>query len=534
MRCHAFSIGATLTILASGPTLAESVAAQTFSTDDPVLMRLWTEGVENSQTYPLAQALFDSIGPRLTGSPNLEAGHDWLLERYRDWGIDVENQAYGTWLRWRRGRAHVDLVEPRVRTLEATVMAWSPGTGGRTVRAEVVNMPDVASVSEFEAWLPNARGKFVTIAFPQPTCRPDADWEQWATEESYEELRQGRSAAEQAWTTTMAQSGFEIVGRGSEAVIAQSLESAGAAGVIASRWSGGWGAHQMFAGGTERIPALLAGCEDYGLLYRLADNDQHPIIEVMSDAEFLEEGPVFNTIAHIPGVELPDEYVLFSAHFDSWDAASGATDNGTGTLVMLEAMRILRIAYPNPRRTILVGHWGGEEQGLNGSRAFAADNPEIVRNLQALFNQDNGTGRIVNVSSQGYIGASGYLASWLSGLPVELTEEIAFDFPGTPGGGGSDYASFVCYGAPAFSLRALNWSYSPYTWHTNRDTFDKVVFADLRNNATLYAMLAYMASEEEAHMPRDRRTVFPVNPTTGQAAVWPECQASRRNWSQRR
>ena len=151
-----------------------------------------------------------------------------------------------------------------------------------------------------------------------------------------------------------------------------------------------------------------------------------------------------------------------------------------------------------------------------------------------MFNQDNGTGRIVNVSHQGLIGASGYLARWFSGLPTEFSEQVEFSFPGTPGGGGSDYASFICHGAPAFSLRSLNWSYSPYTWHTNRDTFDKVIFADLKHNATLYAMLAYMASEEEGRLPRDRRTEFPVNPTTGEAGSWPECQPARREWSQRR
>jgi hypothetical protein len=290
----------------------------------------------------------------------------------------------------------------------------------------------------------------------------------------------------------------------------------------------------MFAAGTERIPALTAGCEDYGLLYRLAANGQHPVIEVDSDAEFLGEGSVFNTIARIPGVELPNEYVILSAHFDSWDAASGATDNGTGTLTMLEAMRLLKLAYPNPRRTILVGHWGGEEQGLNGSRAFVEDNPEVVENLQALFNQDNGTGRIVNVSTQGFVDATGYVARWFSAMPSEFSNNINFDFPGMPGSGGTDSASFVCRGVPAFSLRALNWSYSQYTWHTNRDTFDKVVFSDLTRNATLYAMLAYLASEEPGRVPRDRRTEFPANPTTGEAGRWPDCQPARREWSDRR
>ncbi len=509
------------------------VAAQTFPTHDPVLQQMWEEGMDRSETYPLAQELFDLVGPRLTASPGHEAGNDWLVDKYASWGIDAKKEQYGTWMRWQRGRTHVDLVEPRVRTLEATLLAWSPGTGGQPIRGEVVIIPEVASLAEFEAWLPTVQGKFVAIAFAQPTCRPDADWDQWATEASFDQMREQRSAAEQAWKDSMARAGLEITGRGSETAIARRLESAGAAGVIASRWSGGWGTHQMFAAGTERIPALTAGCEDYGLLYRLAENGQHPVIEVMADSEFLGEGPVFNTIARIPGTELPNEYIVLSAHFDSWDAASGATDDGTGAMTMLEAMRILRAAYPNPRRTIIAGHWGGEEQGLNGSRGFAADNPEIAENLQALFNQDNGTGRIVNVSYQGFIGASGYLSRWFSELPAEFSADVKFDFPGMPGTGGSDYASFVCYGAPSFSLRSLNWSYSPYTWHTNRDTFDKVIFADLKHNATLYAMLAYMASEEQDRLPRDRRTEFPADPDTGEAGSWPECQPARRSWSER-
>ena len=515
------------------------VKTQTFASDDSVIRQIWTEGIENSQTYSLGQVLFDKLGPRLTGTPGKKHANDWLVDTYRKWGIDADNEEYGTWMRWNRGRTHVDLVEPRIRTLEMTLLAWSPGTDGQPLRGEVVIMPDVEDVAAFEAWLPNVRGKFVAIAFPQPTCRPDADWEQWATQASLSEMRETRDRDEEAWRDQMSRSGFEIQGRGSETIISEALEGAGAAGVIASRWrrattSGGWGANQMFAAGTERIPALTAGCEDYGLLYRLAANGQHPVIEVNSDAEFLGEGPVFNTIGRLPGVELPNEYVILSAHFDSWDAASGATDNGTGTLTMLEAMRLLKLAYPNPRRTILVGHWGGEEQGLNGSRAFVEDNPEVVDNLQALFNQDNGTGRIVNVSTQGFVDATGYVARWFSAIPSEFSNNINFDFPGMPGSGGTDSASFVCRGAPAFSLRALNWSYSQYTWHTNRDTFDKVVFSDLTRNATLYAMLAYLASEEPGRVPRDRRTEFPVNPTTGEAGGWPDCQPARREWSERR
>ncbi len=512
--------------------MAATVRAQTFTTDDPVIRSIWNEGMDNSHAYRFAQTLLDSVGPRLTGTPRIEAGNEWLVSMYTSWGVQAENQQYGTWMRWRRGRTHIDLIEPRVRTLEGTTLAWSPGTGGKTVRGDVVILPDVASPDAFEAWLPEVRGKFVAISFPQPTCRPDADWEQWATQASIESMQAAREASNDRWNARASRAGFDISTRRAAGGLARRLEQAGAVGVLTSRWANGWGVQKIFDARTEQVPTLDLSCEDYGLVFRLTENGQSPVLDVMSDAEFLGEGPVFNTIATIPGSELPDEYVMLSAHFDSWDAGSGATDNGTGTITMLEAMRILSTVYPNPKRTILVGHWAGEEQGLNGSRAFAADNPHIVAGLQALFNQDNGTGRVVRISSQGLTDASGHFARWLSRIPTDITRFITFQFPGTPSGGGSDQASFVCYGAPAFSLGALSWNYGTYTWHTNRDTFDKIAFDDLKNNATLTAMLVYLASEDPEKVSRERRSVMPTR--RGQQMTWPECQPSRRDWSQRR
>ncbi|MGZ5190845.1 MAG: M20/M25/M40 family metallo-hydrolase, partial [Flavisolibacter sp.] len=222
-----------------------------------------------------------------------------------------------------------------------------------------------------------------------------------------------------------------------------------------------------------------------------------------------------------------EEYVMLSAHFDSWDASGGATDNATGTIVMMEAMRILKKLYPNPKRTILVGHWGSEEQGLNGSRAFVEDHPEIVQNLQVLFNQDNGTGRVVNISGQGFLHSYAYLTRWLSKVPTNIRSEIQTTFPGNPGGGGSDFASFVAVGAPGISLSSNSWSYGSYTWHTNRDTYDKIVWDDVRSNAILVAILVYMASEDPQKTPRDK-AVLGVSPFSGRQATWPEPRKATR------
>jgi carboxypeptidase Q len=150
-----------------------------------------------------------------------------------------------------------------------------------------------------------------------------------------------------------------------------------------------------------------------------------------------------------------------------------------------------------------------------------------VQHLQALFNQDNGTGRVTNITGQGFLYAYEYLDRWLSNVPELIRKPIETKFPGTPGGGGSDFASFVAAGAPAFSLSSLNWSYSTYTWHTNLDTYDKVVFDDIRNNAILTAILVYEASEDPVTTSREK-SVLPINSKTGLPGTWPEQKKATR------
>ena len=494
-----------------------------------MLRRIWAIGNDSSQLPHLAQVLFDSLGPRLTASPGMNAAQSWLVATYTAWDIPARIEQYGTWRSWRRGTTHVDLVSPRVRSLEATMLAWSPATPrGRPVRGSVVILPDVADSGAFAKWLPQARGKFVLVSFVQPTCRPDDSWEKWGVEANVDSMKARRTAAQREWQQRLQRTGF--AGTGTVAAIAplsRRLEAAGAAGIVGSLWSQGWGVQKIFQAYTDRAPVLDVACEDYGLLYRLAQNNQNPVIEVTAESQALGEVPVFNVVAETKGAQLPNEYVMLSAHFDSWDGGSGATDNGTGSIIMLEAMRILKQVYPNPRRTILVGHWSGEEQGLNGSRGFVADHADVVNGLQALFNQDNGTGRVETMSASGFPNAAANLARYLARVPADITRNIKFAFPGAPSGGGTDHASFVSCGAPGFGLGSGDWDYGRYTWHTNRDTYDKISFDDVKNNAILTAMLVYLASEDTTRMPRERRDVFPARPN-GQAGAWPDCQPPQR------
>ncbi len=514
---------------------APALEAQSYATSDPVIRKIWDEGMERSQAERLLQVLSDSIGPRLTGTPGMKRGNDWLVATYTGWGVEAKNEQYGTWKGWRRGTSHIDLIEPRVRTLEGMMLAWSGGTANKDVTGDVVVLPEFADSTAFVQWLPQAKGKFVLVSMLQPTCRPDDNWEKFALPESFERMKAARTAATVAWQKRLTATGHGTgLGTG---MLGVRLESAGVAGVIASNWSRGWGVQKVFDSRTTKVPSFDLSCEDYGLLYRLADKNQGPKVRVRADAEALGEVPVFNTIARIPGSAKPDEYVVLSAHFDSWDGGSGTTDNATGTVTMLEALRILKQVYPAPKRTIVVGHWSGEEQGLNGSRAYAQDHPEVVKGLQALFNQDNGTGRVINFSASGLTTASGNLARWMTNIPAEISRNITLGFPGAPSGGGSDNASFVCYGAPAFGLGALDWSYGQYTWHTQRDTYDKAVIDDLRSNAVLTAMLTYLAAEDPELLSRDRRGfdrgTTAARPGQGfpTPTSWPSCTEALRKSS---
>ena len=470
------------------------------------------------------------------------------------------------------------------------MLAWSPGTAGRTVKAEAIVLPKFKDSTEFVAWLPKAKGKIVLLSPAFPTCRPSEDWNRWATAESMARMDTliAKTNADWAVMTTNGRPDSTKLYRGTgyslalgTGTLGTRLEKAGVVGMISSRnklsgfnnpfavaggggaggrggggaggrggagaggasdrgggaaaslatvaagrggfgtlgGAGGWGVIEVFETYNTIAPAVTLTCEDYGLVYRLAENNQKPMVSLELDASQLGEQPAFNTIAMIKGSEKPDEYVMLSAHFDSWDGSSGATDNGTGTLMAMEAMRILKAVYPRPKRTIMVGHWASEEQGLNGSTAFTEDHPEVMKGLQALFNQDNGTGRVQSLSSSGLTDIGRHLKSWYGQLPGFFTDSmssnvVSWNFSDVPTGnpGGTDGAVFACFGTPSFGMGAVSWNYGTYTWHTNRDTYDKVVFDDLRHNATLAALMVYLASEDPDFIKRDRSPgTWPAN-----------------------
>lgn len=498
--------------------------AQTFQYEDPVPQAMYEVGVEQSQVRELGHHLLDVIGPRLAGSEGLEASQDWLIGLYESWGIQARREEIGTWARWEPGVLHVDMLTPRVASLEAEMKAWSPGTDG-PVTGDAVLPP--AEGQDVDAWKAALAGKYVLLSPPEEMCRARQELEANASPAVVEALEERRSATTMAFYSRLQHLTGAANPFRAAAMAASLVDSLGAAGTLESRWSGGWGVNKVFATNNKRAAALDVSCEDYGLLFRLLENGSQVALRINAEAEITGEVPQYNVIAEIPGTEIPHEYVILGAHLDSWHSATGATDNGTGTLTMLEAARILKESYPNPRRTILIAHWANEEVGLIGSSAFREDNPEMLGGIHAVFNQDNGTWAFERLEGQAFAASPDYLPEWASALPAEWRERIVVEVPGAQNNSGSDHTSFVCAGIPAFRLQSPYDEYRQYTWHTNRDTYDKIAFDDLAANATTAAIVAYMAAEDDNLMPRDRALLPSLG--NGRDRSWPDCRQPRRS-----
>ena len=225
MKCKLNSLSivpAMVLLLSSGLVQAQNA----------VVDQIVKEGNENSQLQKLAHELIDGVGPRLVGTPQMLKANEWALAKYKSWGVTARNEKWGEWRGWERGISHLDMVYPRVKSLEGTQLAWSPGMGDKTVTAEMLVLPDLADSLAFQKWLPTVKGKFVMISMAQPTGRPDDNWQQYATKASFDAMKADRTSQTDAWRKRIAKTGFNA------RTLPVALENAGAAGVITSNWSG--------------------------------------------------------------------------------------------------------------------------------------------------------------------------------------------------------------------------------------------------------------------------------------------------------
>lgn len=221
------------------------------SKDSLMVAAIINEANTNSQLKNLAHELMDGIGPRLVGSPKMQQAHDWAVAKYSGWGVAARNEKWGEWRGWERGISHIDMVQPWIKTLEGTQLAWSPSTGGKSITAELIILADVADSIALIQWLPNVKGKFVMISMMQPTGRPDYNWQEFGTKESVEKMKQERTEQTDAWRKRISKTGL------SNKNLALALEKAGAVGIVGSNWSAGFGVNKFLAPTKRKFQQLI-------------------------------------------------------------------------------------------------------------------------------------------------------------------------------------------------------------------------------------------------------------------------------------
>jgi hypothetical protein len=492
--------------------------------------------------------LSDVIGPRLTGSAALKRANEWTAEKMRGYGLtSVALEGYTIPMGWERGNATARIIEPdNGRTLSLAAVGWTPGTNGK-VEGEVmiVTARTSAELAALKGKLKNAvvlRGPpsnvrpLSDMSFPLPGggrggrdgAQPPAggpgggrDGAQPAPggARGNRDSAQPPAGGEQGNRDgTQPAPGAPPGGRGGRGFgqnptfrreLTEFLRSEGAAAVLQDAGKphglltagGGWqGMDRPSA--SDPMPSLFVAHEHYALLHRLATRPApaRTRIEIEVSNKFIP-GPiaVYNTVGEIRGSEKPDEYVILGAHLDSWDLAQGTTDNGTGSMVVLEAARILASCGTTPKRTIRFVLFSGEEQGLYGSKAYVKQHKDELPRVSMCLAHDTGTGRVIGVGLQG----RDVLKPIMEGELVSLKELGVTDIS-LRSMGGTDHVSFEQAGVPGFALRQDAAEYR-FTHHSQSDTLDKARTPDLIQGAQVMAVAAMRVANLPTLLPREKK-----------------------------
>jgi len=494
--------------------------------DETAVAFLRREGLENSQVMEHLSWICDVHGPRLTGSRNLERAQEWAQKTLRSWGMqNVTTHEWGPFGNgWELEHFSMRVVGESPWPVLAYPKAWSPTLEG-TLEAEVVYVAEM-SAEELDAL--DLAGKIVLVETPREVVEP---FDGLAERHGPQELLTLVTGAVpppdgSVRSDTPMRRGFRRSGQVLEKVYAK-----GPALILNRYFKGDYGtvfvssASVPSAPGTPRgervrpwdpgdhrvIPQATLAVEHYNRLVRLIGLGQKPRMAVELRASFYEGDPMErNVVAEIPGSDpdLAEELVMLGAHFDSWHTGTGATDNGCGSAVMMEAARLLTRyvaeSGERPRRTIRLALWSGEEQGLLGSRAYVrdlfgtADDPSPLHaKVSGYFNLDNGTGRIRGVYCQGNAGVAPIFREWLK--PFHDLEATAITPDNT---GGTDHLAFDRVGIPGFQFIQDPVAYSPRTHHSNMDNWDHAIGDDLKQAATIVAAFVWHTAQRDERLPR--------------------------------
>ena len=520
--------------------------------------RIRDEGFNRSHVMQYASALFDDIGERLTGSPAMTRANEWTRAQLAAMGC--ENAHLESWgefgMAWTQEGAGLELVKPDPAVFLAQASPWSPATPGE-VTAEVISVPGMKEESEFAQWKGKLKGK--VILYGQGAENPEVDPDKVPAMEHYDAAK----LAEQAqyplkgdligdfgpeqdatfWRGVFEGMAFkEKVGKffAAEGAVA-TLVPSGSGGVLHDDTNSSLGWFVYRPEHKQAIPEEVVSDEAWDRMNRLLEHKVPVSVKLHIDTEFggdHEQG--YDTIAEIPGTDpaLKDEVVMVGGHLDSWIAGTGATDNGAGAIVAMEAMRILNALGVKPRRTIRIGLWSGEEQGIFGSLGYVQKHfatihysndpkdavlplfvqpmtapptlkPEGAK-LDAYFNMDNGTGKLLGIYAEGNVGVGEIFQQWMAPL-----KDLGMTTVSERNTGSTDHVPFQMGGLPGFQFIQDPRDYESRTHHTNLDTYEHLSEPDMKQAAVVEAIFLYDAAMRDAMLPR------PALPSNGGGPMKP-------------
>ena len=518
--------------------------------DESVFWKIRQEATARSQILQTVHILTDVYGPRLTGSPNLKAASDWVLQQMASWGL--KNGHLEPWDfghdGWANERVTAHMTLPAKDSLVVEVVAWTPGTKGvARGQAVQITLPARATAADMTSFLEGIKStiggrmvlvgphRVVPVTFnPAPLRREDADLLTQLNNQPAQPAAQPPAAPQQAQPpVSVNDSQRPLTNAQIQAQLNQFLLDNGAL-VRINDAGRDLGQIRAFDNSTREVtkapPTVVMRNEDYGRISRLLADKRAVELEFeIVNRSYPEGRTSYNVIAELPGSDKADEVVMLGGHLDSWHAATGATDNAIGCAVMLEAVRILSAIGVKPRRTIRVALWSGEEQGLFGSAAYVKqhfgtfeDQKPAYGKLSAYFNMDSGTGRIRGMTAFGPAATATVLREATASFKdLGMLGATTTRTRGT--GGGTDSASFSNAGLPGVNTILDGIQYDSFTWHTNLDTYERIVEDDVKKAAIVVAGTVYhLAMREELlprfskeDMPRPPASVQPAAPSTG-------------------
>ncbi len=478
-------VGAALLLMVSS---GASAAVQE-PIDRAMIQRIEQEGLERSQALSLFHTLTDEIGGRLTGAPSYTQAAGWARDRFREWGLaESRLEAFDFGRGWSLEKFTIEMTAPRYLPLIAFPEAWTPTLPG-VVSGRVVYVGD-KTADEIEAMGSRLRGAIVLTHLPQDDFI-EGDRPQPGLDDAPVQTGNPQRVAVRS-TTPSRELASLLEAAGAAVVLRPNPYRDGTVGVLGNRNTS-----------DEAVPSIVVAAEHYNMMARMAAQGLPVELRIELRTQYHEDDPrTFNVLAEIPGTdpELRDEIVLVGAHLDSWHSANGATDNGDGAVAVMEAMRILAAVGAQPRRTIRVALWAGEEQGLLGARAYVARHltDTAARDLHSVYlNDDPGSGASLGFYMQGNVAAKAIFDAWLEPLAhLGVTRNII------EGIGSTDHVAFNDVGVPGFNVIKDFDAYDERTRHTNVDFPERMSEEELRQSAIVMATFAWHAAMRDERIPR--------------------------------